>query len=109
MDQVSTVNDFVALLTDEPMVLAYFSHEGCSVCRVLKPKVFELLENEFPKIKAVSVDTVLSPELAAQNRVFGVPSILVFFEGREYFRFSRNIGIGELRESIMRPYKLMIE
>jgi thiol-disulfide isomerase/thioredoxin len=109
MDQITTVDDFVALLTEEPMLLAYFSHEGCSVCKVLKPKVFELMENEFPKISTVSVDTVLSPELAAQNRVFGVPTILVFFEGREYFRFSRNIGIGELRSSIMRPYNLIGE
>jgi hypothetical protein len=47
------------------------------------------------------------PEVAAQNRVFAVPTLLVYFDGREYIRKSRNIGIGELEREIERPYSMI--
>jgi len=49
------------------------------------------------------------PEVAAQNQVFAAPTILVFFDGREYIRKSRNIGISELQTEIERPYSMMFE
>jgi thioredoxin 1 len=52
-------------------------------------------------------DTVAQLEVAAQNRVFAAPTVLVFFESQETFRFSRNIGLTELEESLKRPYSVM--
>ena len=104
--QVDSFEAFLKLKEDEPALLAYFSTEACNVCKVLKPKVGELLESEFPKIKAVYVQSDKLPEVAAQNQVFAVPTILVFFDGREYIRKSRNIGIGELHHEIDRPYSM---
>ena len=104
-----TINSFEELLKlkeKEPALLVYFSTEACNVCKVLKPKVGELIETGFPKIKAVYVQTDKIPEAAGQNQVFAVPTILVFFEGREYIRKSRNIGIGELQQEIDRPYSM---
>jgi hypothetical protein len=36
-----------------------------------------------------------------------VPTILVFIEGKEFIRKSRNIGIEELGDLIARPYTLL--
>jgi len=88
-------------------VLAYFSHEACNVCKVLKPKVEELLQQEFPLMKAVYIDTVRTPEIAGQYSVFAVPTLLCFFDGRESIRKSRNIGINELRDELLRPYEMV--
>jgi hypothetical protein len=49
------------------------------------------------------------PEVAAQNRVFAAPTIVVFFAGRETIRKSRAFGIDELKAEISRPYSLMFE
>jgi thioredoxin-like negative regulator of GroEL len=54
-------------------------------------------------------DTVKSPEIAGQNRVFAVPTIIVFMAGRESFRRSRNIGVSELAELIERHYQMMFD
>lgn len=105
-ETINSFEEFLTLKEKEPALLAYFSTETCNVCKVLKPKVGELIESGFPKIKTVYVQTDKIPEAAAQNQVFAVPSILVFFEGREYIRKSRNIGIDELRQDIKRPYSL---
>lgn len=93
----------------EPALLAYFSTEACNVCKVLKPKVQQLLEEKFPEIKMAYVKSDVLPDIAGQNRIFAAPTILVFFDGREYIRKSRNIGISELYEAIARPYEMMFE
>jgi len=105
--EIHSIEEFVQLKEAEPALLGYFSTEICNVCKVLKPKVAELIQTEFPKIKLVYIKSDLYPEIAAQNQVFAAPTILVFFEGHEYIRKSRNIGIGELYREIERPYSMI--
>ena len=106
-DTVENLEQLQDIIDKEDAVLVYFSHEKCNVCKVLKPKVAEMLKEKFPKVKMVYADTVNSPEIAGQNSVFAVPSIITYMGGREYFRKSRNIGIGELKELINRPYQMI--
>ena len=96
-------------ITKENFVLVYFSHEKCNVCKVLKPKVAEMLNKNFPKVKMIYADTVENPEIAGQNSIFAVPTIVTYVEGKEYFRRSRNIGIRELEDLIERPYSIINE
>ena len=98
---------FDQLIRDEAAVLIYFSHEECSVCKVLKPKIAALLQMDFPRLKMAYADTVKLPEVAGQQRIFAVPTIVVWFEGREYIRVSRNIGVSKLGEDIRRPYSML--
>ncbi len=104
--EVQSFEEFLKLKEEEPALLAYFSTDACNVCKVLKPKVTELIQNEFPQIKMVYIKSDVLPDVAAQNQVFAAPTILIFFEGREYIRKSRNIGISELQREIDRPYSL---
>ena len=94
-------------LKEEPALLAYFSTDACSVCHVLKPKVEELIQIEFPKMKMVYVKSDEQPEVAANNRVFTAPTVVVFFEGREYIRKSRAFGVSELKQEIERIYSML--
>lgn len=88
-------------------VLIYFSHEECNVCKVLKPKINEFINDNFPKIALFFCDTIQNPQIAAQNSIFTVPTLIIFLEGKEYIRKSRNFGIEELKEIIERPYNLL--
>ena len=107
--QVKSFEELNSKIKSEEAVLVYFSHEECNVCKVLKPKVAELVKEKFPKLKMVYSDTVKIPEAAGQNRVFAVPTILLFLDGREYVRASRNISVDELQRQIQRPYGMMFE
>ena len=69
----------------------------------------QLLETDFPKMDFYKIDMNFSPEIAAKYSAFVEPTILVFFEGKETIRKSRNIGIHELQSAILRPYKLIFE
>ncbi len=107
MHTITSMSHFTEIAKSQVAVLFYFSHQQCSVCKVLKPKIEELLRRSFPKMLMYYCDTVEQPEVAAQNRVFTVPTILIYIEGKESFRFSRNIGLGELEQAIARPYSML--
>lgn len=109
MENVHSVQEFEAILAGNEAVLAYFSTQTCSVCKVLKPKVAEMLAETFSEIKMIFVESDRFPELAAQNRIFTAPTVLVFFDGRETIRKSRAFGIDELRSEIQRPYSILFE
>ncbi len=109
MIEIKDKSIFENIISEETMVLAYFSHDKCSVCKVLKPKVEELLNQNFPKIKQVYCNVENSPEIAATHTVFAVPTILIWIEGKESYRLSRNVGLMELQEKLERPYKMLFD
>ena len=109
METIQSIQEFEQALAKNDAVLAYFSTEVCSVCKALKPKVAELIANEFPKMKMISVESDKLPILAAQNRVFTAPTVVIFFAGRETIRKSRAFGVDELKSEIHRPYTLLFE
>ena len=94
-------------LKEEIALVIYFSSPSCNVCHVLRPKLMEALQNEFPEIGRYHADIALTPEIAAQFQVFSAPTIIVFFEGREFIRKGRSLSVSGLLQEIKRPYELM--
>lgn len=109
MEPIYSLDEFQSALAENKAVLAYFSTDACSVCSVLKPKVADLIVENFPQIKTLYIQSDQQPELAAWNRIFTAPTVLVFFEGRETIRKSRVFGIEDLKREIQRPYSLLFE
>ena len=102
-------NDFKNLIEKKQGVLLYFATNSCSVGEALEPKVRSLLIEKFPKLIFCFVDMNSVPEFSAKHQVFVEPTILVFIEGKEFLRKSRNFGIGELSLAIERLYPLAFE
>jgi len=107
--KIASLDQLENILQKTPAVLLYYSTDSCNVGEALEPKVYDLLKTEFPKIDFYKIDLNFSPEIAAKHSAFVEPTILVFFEGKETIRKSRNIGIQELQNAISRPYKLIFE
>ncbi|MCK5220769.1 MAG: thioredoxin family protein [Candidatus Aminicenantes bacterium] len=104
---VKTIGDIEEQISDFPALVLYLSREGCNVCRELKPKIIKLLERDFPKMKFQYIDLDLVKEAPARFSVFAVPTILIFFDGKEFFREGRNLGIIQLSEKLNRPYSML--
>lgn len=90
-------------------VMLYFKNDHCAPCIVLRPKVQELIKTEFPKMELIIVDSVQNPTLTGEYHVFANPTLLVFFEGKEYIRKSKYVSIPELQEEISRLYKMIFD
>ena len=106
---ISTVEEFKEFTSKNDGTVTYFSTPTCNVCKVLKPKLKEMLAEYFPEMKFGYVNTVEAMELAAQNQVFTVPTILFHLDGKEFIRKSRNVNLNVLAEELERPYEMMFE
>ena len=109
IQSIVSLDEFINKSSNLPGAVFYFSHDKCNVCKVLKPKIYNLLKSDFPKLEMFYCDTELFPEIAGQNSIFTVPTILVFFDGKEFIRKSRNIGVDEFKNEIERPYKIFFD
>jgi len=107
--QIENLEELQTNITNNLAVLVYFNTTSCNVGEALEPKVKTLLKTSFPKIKMFTVDLNFSPEISAAYNAFVEPTILIFFDGKETIRKSRNIGIYEMKEAIKRPYQLIFE
>lgn len=89
-------------------VLIYFSGENCSVCTALKPKVESAIIENFSEMEIYELKADIYKEIASNFSVFSIPTILVFFDSKEFFRKSRNISISAFIEELRRPYSLFV-
>ena len=94
------------LISEEVGVLLYFYNDDCAPCISLRPKVEVLMQKRFPKMKVLWVNSKTTPEIPASYSVFANPTILVFFDGKEFKRFSKYVSVNELEASIERYYSL---
>lgn len=90
-------------------LMVYFSGENCGVCRVLRPKVKEMMEEKFPKIKQIYISADEYKQTSANFNVFCVPTLMIFLDGKEFIKKSRNISISELENELSRPYSMYFD
>jgi len=107
--EIKSEAEYLEISSNAPASLFYFSHDECNVCKVLKPKVHELLKDKFPKILMYYVNIHKTPEISGQRSIFAVPGILVYMDGQEIIRKSRNIGLVELDDLIAKPYSIYFD
>jgi thioredoxin-like negative regulator of GroEL len=107
--EITNLTSIQKIIASELAVLVYFNTQTCSVGEAFLPKVEKLIQKSFPKIIFLTVDLNFSPDIAAHYTAFVEPTILVFFDGKETVRKSRNISVFELEEAINRPYKLIFK
>ncbi len=106
MIDITTEEEFIQFSKNNEAVLLYLSTPQCNVCKVLKPKIEDFINKKFEKIKMGYINMELLPSISAQNQIFTVPTILVFLDGKEFLRKSRNINLEEFQKELERPYSL---
>ena len=108
MDEtLNNLDELNTKLKNDLALVVYFSSPSCNVCHVLRPKLMEALEKEYPTVGRYHADIALTPEIAAQFQVFSAPTIIVFFEGKEFIRKGRSMSVDGLLQEIKRPFELM--
>lgn len=88
MERISE-DDFDHKLSLSGNVIFDFSSPGCAPCKKVPPLIEEIInENPDKKISAFEIDVTENPGLAGRNFVLGVPTVIVFHEGKETARFN---------------------
>lgn len=86
---VNKENFEIEVLKCDKKVLVDFNASWCGPCRMLKPIVEEISE-ENKDLKVVSIDIDSESELAEKYGVFSIPCLVVFDNGEEV---KRNVGL----------------
>lgn len=86
----------VVLRADQPVLVDFYA-TWCGPCRMLAP-VLEQLAAEFAgRITFAKVDVDAAPELAARYQITGVPTLLLFQNGRVVDEVVGLVPLGALR------------
>lgn len=95
-----------AIANDEALI-AYFYSDNCAPCISLRPKVKEMIEKDYPKMKLYFIHSEKYPEMRSEFGIFSNPTLLVYFDKKEYLRKSKYVSISELKQGIQRLYEMM--
>lgn len=97
MTEVNERNFATEVLQANQPVLVDFYATWCGPCRMLAP-VVEQLAGEFAgRVKFAKVDVDEAPELAARYQISGVPTLLLFQDGRVVDEIVGLAPLGTLR------------
>ncbi|MBN1241180.1 MAG: thioredoxin [Spirochaetales bacterium] len=74
--------------TAERPVLADFYAEWCGPCKVVSPVVESIARDRKGSLLVVKVDIDRKPQVAGAHDVSGVPTLALFWKGRELARLT---------------------
>lgn len=107
MLEIQTIEQIKKEIDSKEPILIYFSGENCSVCKVLKPKIESEITKNFRRFKLYEVKTDIYKEITSEFTVFSIPTIIVYFDSKEFKRYGRNMSVPLFIEELKRPYHFM--
>ena len=107
MIEINKKEEILEILKNSKAVMLYFASTNCGVCQVLKPKIEDEISKKFSQIKQYYINSNQNLDIASFFNIFSSPTILVFFEGKEFKRYGRNISLDIFNSEIKRLYEMV--
>lgn len=97
-------SNFKDIINSETPVLVDFFADWCGPCKMLAPILKSLKDELGDKVKIVKIDVDKNQPLASQYQVRGVPTMILFKNGKQLWRQSGVLQKEDLI-SVINQYK----
>jgi thioredoxin 1 len=91
---------FSEIINGELPVLVDFSAEWCGPCKMMAPILKQLKDIMGDEVTIIKVDVDHSPDIAAPFHITGVPTLILFQQGKILWRQSGVMSAVQLKEII---------
>ncbi|MDT0295123.1 thioredoxin [Mesonia ostreae] len=98
-------SNFKDIINSETLVLVDFFAEWCGPCKSLAPILKEVKTELGEQIKILKIDVDKNQPLATQYQVRGVPTMILFKEGKQMWRESGVLQKSDLVSIIQQHQK----
>lgn len=85
--------------TEVPVIVDFYA-DWCGPCRTMAPIFDDLAADRAGEILVAKLDTDRSPQTASQFGIRGIPTTIVFVDGREAARLTGAVGRARLEELV---------
>ncbi len=99
----SVMKKFSELIAEETPTLVDFSAEWCGPCKMMKPVLEDLKSRIGERANIIKIDVDKNPNAAAAYRIQGVPTLILFKQGKILWRQSGVVS-AEYLKGIMEQY-----
>lgn len=90
-----SMDNFLASVTKDKLVLVDFNATWCGPCKVLKPTVHKLAEKNAQKLDLLEIDVDENSTLADKMHIEAIPLLVLYKNGKEVWR---NTGLIEEKD-----------
>lgn len=94
---MSSFNDIIN--KDKPVLVDFFA-TWCGPCQTMTPILKEVKEDLGDNVKIIKIDVDINKALATKFQVRGVPTFMIFKNGKQVWRQAGLITKNELKQKI---------
>jgi thioredoxin 1 len=95
------MSKFNELIQSDKIVLVDFFATWCGPCQMLAPVLKQVKDNLGERITILKIDVDKNQELASQYQVRGVPTMVLFQDGKQLWRQSGVLTKEEIIKTIL--------